>query len=96
MSVLVRLLLGIVPLLLTVLFAWLVIENYLNFGAGEKDIFVALPLLIWSLVYLISYLVLWPRGSAIGRSVAISSAIATGFVVIAWIGLFGASGFMFR
>jgi hypothetical protein len=84
-----KLLLAFVPLLLTVIFAWLVMDGYLNFGGGEKEIILAVPLLIWSLVYLCCYLVLWWRRISLGRSMAVSSGLATGFVVIAWVVLFG-------
>jgi hypothetical protein len=84
-----KLLLAFVPLLLTVIFAWLVMDGYLNFGGGEKEIILAVPLLIWSLVYLCCYLVLWWRRITLGRSIAVSSGLATGFVVIAWVVLFG-------
>jgi hypothetical protein len=96
MRVLVRLFVGVVPLLLAVLFAWLVMEGHLNLGGGEKDIFLAVPLLIWALVYLCSYFVLWWRGFAIGRSVWVSSGLASGLVAVAWLLLFGASWLKFR
>jgi hypothetical protein len=97
MHLLLRLFLAIVPLLITVPFAWLTMEGYLNFGGGEKDIFLAVPLLLWSLVYLCCYLALWWRRSSIGRSVAVSSGLATGVVAVAWaVVLFGVSWPKFR
>lgn len=96
MYVLLKLFLAIVPLLITVLFAWLTMEGHLNFGGGEKDIFLAIPLLLWSLVYLGCFLALWWRRAPTGRSVAVSSGLATGFVVIAWAVLFGVSLLTFR
>jgi hypothetical protein len=89
MNVLSRLFLAFAPLLLSVLFAWLVMESYLNLGGGEKDVFLAIPLLFWSLVYLCCFLVLWWRRSAAGRSIVWSAALATGVVAITWIVLFG-------
>lgn len=94
MHALIRLLAGVAPLLLTALFAWLVMDSYLNFAGGEKDIFLAVPLLIWSLVYLCCYLVLGWRGSAIGRSVRVSAGWATALVVVVWLLLFGAAWLM--
>ena len=93
--VLLRLFLAIVPLLITVLLTWLTMEAYLNFGSGEKDIFLAVPLLLWSLVYLCCYLVLWWRRFSIARSVAASSVLATGVVAVAWVVLFGLVSFKF-
>lgn len=88
--------LALVPLLITVLLASLTMEGYLNFGGGEKDIFLAVPLLLWSLVYLCCFLALWWRRSSTGRTVAVSVGIATGVVVIAWAVLFGISWLKFR
>lgn len=89
MHVLLRLFLAVVPLLLTVLFERLVMEGHLSFGSGEKDLFFAIPLAVWSLVYLCCYLALWWRRFAIARSVVISSALATGVVAVALLALFG-------
>jgi hypothetical protein len=96
MQVLLKLFLAIVPLLITVLLAWLVMAGYLNLGGGEKDIFLVVPLLIWSMVYLCCFLALWLRRSSIGRSVAVSAGFATGLVVIAFVVLFSVSWFKFR
>ncbi|MBI4964695.1 MAG: hypothetical protein HY913_15555 [Desulfomonile tiedjei] len=84
-----RFLVAVSPLLFTLLFAWLVMEGHLNLGGGCKDIFVAIPLLVWSLAFLICYVVLWWRGRALGRSVAIASVVATGLVLVAWVGILG-------
>lgn len=91
MAILRRVLIGFLPLLLTVLFAWALLEGGLSLGGGEKEIFLVVPPLFWSLVYLFCYLVFWWRGSAIGRSVARSAGIATGVVFAAWLLLLGAS-----
>ena len=88
MQVLLRLFLAIVPLLITVLLAWIVMAGYLSLGGGEKDIFLVVPLLIWSMVYLCSFLTLWWRRASIGRSVSVSAGFATGLVVMAFLVLF--------
>jgi hypothetical protein len=80
-----RLLLAVAPLLLTVLFGWLTMEGHLNFGGGEKDIFLLIPLLLWSFVWFCTFLTLWWRRSPVGRSLKFSAAIATALVVSAWI-----------
>lgn len=89
MTILPRLLLAVAPLLLSLLFAWLVMEGHLSFGSGGKDFLLAVPLLIWSLVYLCCYVTLWWRRSSPGRTLALSAGFATGFLVIAWLALFG-------
>lgn len=91
MRVLLRLALAVAPLALSVLFAWASAEGHLNFGGGEKDILLAAPLFLWSLVYLIACLVLWARSASLKRTTLISAAIATALIAIAWIALFAAS-----
>jgi hypothetical protein len=90
-AVMLRVLLAIAPFAFTGLFGWLTMEGHLNFGGGEKDIFLLIPLLLWSLVWFISVLVLWWRRSPVGRSLKLSGAFATAFVVIAWVILFAVS-----
>jgi hypothetical protein len=85
MSLLLKLLAAIGPLLLTVFFAWLVMEGYLDFGGGGKDVLLVLPLLLWSLVYLGCYLTLWWRRFRQRRLLAWSAGLATGFVAVAWL-----------
>jgi hypothetical protein len=84
MHIAARLLVAVVPFLLTLLFAWLV-SGHLSLGGGEKDIFLVIPLLLWSVLFLCCYLVLWWRRFALGRSVAVSAGFATALVVIAWV-----------
>lgn len=96
MHALLRIVLAIAPLLATLLFAWLTMESYLNLGGGEKDVFLTVPLLLWSLIYLFSFLALWWRHSSAARAVAVSSGLATGAVVMAWAVLFGVSWLKFR
>ena len=75
---------GVLPLLLSGVLVWLTMEGHLNFGGGEKDVLLAIPLLLWSLAYLSCYLVLWWRGCPTKRSVVVSSGLATGLVLLAW------------
>lgn len=83
-----KLLLAVTPLLLSLLFGWLVMDGHLNFGGGDKETLLAVPLLFWSLAYLSCYATLWWRRSTLGRTLALSASLATGFLVIAWIALF--------
>lgn len=91
-----RLFLAIAPLLLTVLLAWLVMEGHLSLGAGEKDVFLAAPLLLWSLAHLGCFLALWRRRLSTGRLLAISASVATGVVAAAMALLFAISWFTVR
>lgn len=87
-AVMLRLLLALAPFGFTALFGWLTMEGHLNFGGGEKDIFLLIPLLLWSLVWFFSVLVLWWRRSPVERSLKLSAAFATATVVIGWVILF--------
>ena len=86
--VVLRLLIAVAPLLASLLFAWLVMEGNLNFGGGEKDIFLTVPLLIWSGIFLLSELTLWLQGFVVRRSVTVSAGLATGLTALAWVALF--------
>jgi hypothetical protein len=87
MRIFVRVLIAVVPLLLALIFTWFTAKN------GDKDIVLAIPPLIWSLTFVMSFVVLWWRKLALGRSVGISVAIATGMVAIAFVLLFFGSLF---
>ena len=82
-----RLFIALLPLLLTASFAWLLSGRF-SLSGGEKDIFLALPLLLWSLLFLCSYLALWWRKATNGRAVSVSAAVATGLTVLLSIALF--------
>ena len=86
--VVVRIVIAVAPLLASLYFGWLVMEGHLNFGSGEKDVFLTVPLLLWSGVFFLSELTLWLQGFALGRSVAVSAGLATGLTALAWVALF--------
>ena len=89
-----KLLLAVTPLLLTFLFAWFVVKG--EYFGSEKDIFLVVPVLAWSLVFLSTFIILWWRKFTLGRSVGISAAIATGIVVSVSVSLlFGTSWLRF-
>jgi len=48
---------GLWPLVMFPLFYWLTSEGHLDFGGGEKDIILVVPLAVYSLIYLILYMV---------------------------------------
>jgi hypothetical protein len=83
----VRVLVAVLPFLATILFTFLTMEGYLSFGGGEKDIFLSVPLLLWSLIFLVSSLIAWWRKSTLRRAAAISAIVATAVVVLIWVSL---------
>lgn len=95
MRLLLKFFVSVVPFLLTFIFTWLVMDGYLNFGGGEKDIFLAVPLLLWSLLFMCCYFVLWWRGSRIVRSVIFAGAFATGGLMAAWFVLFAVAWYRY-
>ena len=76
------------PFLLLPAFVFATAEGILNFGGGEKDIFLAIPLALLAVLYFLTSLVLWWRGMAPGRATWLAGLIALGLVIIMWVGLF--------
>ena len=83
-----RFLLGIAPLGLTPILAFLIAEGYLNFGGGEKDLLLLIPWILWAIIYSIIYVVQWIKKTNIIRGLYISAGGATGLTVLLWIGLY--------
>ncbi len=81
-----------VPLLLTPVLIYGLAGGILDFGGGEKDILLALPWLIWSVVFAVCSFILIYRRWAIGRWVLRSAVISTGSLVglglVAYVGSF--------
>ena len=94
MQILSKLLLAVAPLFLTFLFIWFVAEKHPF--SSEKDIVLAVPLLAWSLAFLVAYAFLWRKKFAFSRLVGIAAAVATGFFLGTSILLFGAPWLWFH
>lgn len=75
------------PLLLSLAPAWLV-TGPVSLGGGEKDILLVIPFVLWSFFYLCACLVFWWRGVSLGRSLAWSSGLASGLIVMAMVVLY--------
>lgn len=86
MSRLVQTLLASVPLLLTPVLVYSLAGGILNFGGGEKDILLALPWLIWALIFaLCSYVLIfrrWPMRAWLFRSALAATAVLIGLALI--------------
>ena len=78
-----RLVLALLPLVLTPGFGYLLAEGLLDLGGGEKDLVLLLPWALWSLLYAICSFVLWRRKWSLGRSVLWSAVAATAGVLAA-------------
>ena len=88
MQAVTKLLAAVTPLLLTGLFVWLLLAGGLDLGGGEKDLFLTVPPLLWSLIYFLCYVALWSQGFARWRSAGLSAGVATSVTAIAWVVLF--------
>ena len=75
----------IAPLGLTPLWAWLIAEDYLSFGGGEKDIVILIPWVLWSLIYAIVGVVMWVKRAALKRSILWSTGISTVVLLLIWV-----------
>lgn len=78
LAILLRLALALLPLAASLLLAWL-LAGPLSLGGGEKDIVLAIPLLLFALVHLPLSLLFWWRGVAIGRA----NRLAAGYALLA-------------
>ena len=78
--VLARIAIALGPLLLTLLLGWLTVGG-MSLGAGEKDVFLLLPLLAWSLFFLVAYSVQWRRGAASMRGALWAAMVATALLL---------------
>ena len=79
-----------VPLLvMTPALVYSLAEGVLDLGGGEKDVLLALPWLIWSLVFWLCSLVLiyrrWPVGRWVLRSALVSTGALVGLGFIAYV-----------
>jgi hypothetical protein len=92
-----RLLLALLPLILTPALGFLLAEGHVDLGGGEKDALWVLPWAIWSLLYAASSFVLWARHwpwqRALPRSAAVATAgILAGGLALVLIGQLGSCG----
>jgi hypothetical protein len=56
-----KILVMILPLLITPLLAFMISENIISFGAGDKDLLLLIPWCIWSVIFIITGSALWRR-----------------------------------
>jgi hypothetical protein len=84
--------LALIPLLLTPLLVLALAEGVVDFGGGEKDVLLALPWLIWSIVFaLCAFLLIyhrWPIARWTLRSALVATTVLFGLAIIAYAGSF--------
>lgn len=92
MSRFLQVIVALIPLSLTPALVYLLAEGVLDFGGGEKDVLLALPWLIWSIVFALCSFVLIYHRWGIARWSLRSAIIATtgvvGLGIVAYAGSF--------
>ena len=83
-----KLILWLLPISLTPLWGYLIADGYLDFGAGEKDLFLLVPWMFWSLMYMSIFITGWIRRTKIKFILLYSFCGATGILVIIGLLLF--------
>ncbi len=88
MAVSKKLIILVAPLLLSPAFLFLITEGILSFGAGEKDVFLVVPWVIWSVLFLIVGVALWKKIQSIRIWVVKSFLYSIGALIGVWLSLF--------
>ncbi len=83
-----KLTLCLAPMMLTPIWGYLISDGYLNFGGGEKDLFLLLPWILWSLIYSLIFIVAWAKRKKIKVVFLSAVAGATGLLAVTWMVLF--------
>jgi hypothetical protein len=83
-----KLSLGVIPLLLTPVWGYLIAIGHFNFGGGDKDLLLLIPWLAWALSYLVIFLAAWRKKKDTKTMVIYGISGATGLLLVAWVVLF--------
>jgi len=90
-----RIAVALFPLALTPGIVWLLAEGHLNLGGGEKDILIAIPWLLWSVVFAIATMVRTRGERSFGRGIGTAALWASAILVTLWLALlFASSGWL--
>lgn len=88
MRTILRTLIAVTPLTASLLLRWAVVTGYFPLSNGTEVVFLVLPALLWSSLFLLCYVALWWQGFPSGQSTSVSVGFATGPTALAWIALF--------
>jgi hypothetical protein len=75
-------------MLLTPIWGYLVADGYLNFGSGEKDLFLLIPWFVWAFIYFLIFIIAWIKRKNTKSIIIYSIGGATGILALAWVVLF--------
>jgi hypothetical protein len=82
----IRLAVALLPLALAPLFVYLIGNDWISFGGGEKDLVLVVPWLLWSILFALASFVLWFRRWTLVRSTIWSAVFGiAGLVVTAMV-----------
>jgi hypothetical protein len=81
----IKFILWLLPISLTPLWGYLIADGYLNFGGGEKDLFLLALWIVWSLLYMLIFIVCWVKRMKMKRVLLFSMGGATVILVTAGI-----------
>ena len=79
----IRMVTALVPLALTPLLLFAIADGYLNFGGGEKDLFMLLPWMLWSFAFALSAFFFWWRRWPLRRALVYSALVGLAAVFLA-------------
>lgn len=75
-------------MLLTPVWGYLIADGYLNFGGGEKDLFLLIPWITWAFIYFLIFVIAWIKRKTIKVIVLYSVGGASAILIFAWVVLF--------
>ena len=84
MNRLLQVLLALTPLLATSLLAYALAEDWLSLGGDDKDVLLALPWMIWALLFALCGFVLIYRRWSVRRWLTRSSLVSVGVLFGVW------------
>ena len=83
-----KLILCLIPILLTPVWGYLIVEDYLDFGSSEKDILLLFPWVVWSFIYSVIFIIFWVKWKKVRIILLYSIGGATGILGLIWLVLY--------
>lgn len=91
-SALSRLCAALAPVGVTALFAVFVMQGWVGFGGGEKDVLLLFPVAIGSIIFAVVSCVMWVRGASLASASWMAARVAFGaLLALLVLGVFSAA-----
>lgn len=84
MKILPRILIAFAPLAATPGLLWLIGEDLLSFGGGEKDVVVLIPWMLWSIAFAVAFLLETRRCRGLLQPLLRGAGWALGMILVIW------------